>query len=638
MKVFKNHFFTKLNVILLTLIGILALTISVNATEDNILRIDGGAYYETKVDQTNEVGYGVSHNRYLGYSQIESKYARPGIDTNFLPQRTNVLNINQDENTKVVAWGTIENGVWKENTIIEMAKSYERLHPGWRVVAAINGDFFDINKTKDCPFTPSGAMISDGDVIKSQCSGGWGMLGFYYNEQKQLKFFPNNNNFSKTPTLSIYDNNNNIIKNFVVNKINEAPGDNETSVYYGVWNNKHNVVPQVVENEKAYVVGNATLSLAAYADAFYGKGEISLQGKTTLNRNQFAIVTNNKEVETMLNLGVTIRVQQEAEGELGNADSAIGCKGIFMQDGNPIYALDDYDNARFPRTIIGQNEQGKLMMAVIDGRQAVYDYYGTTGVETSAILKYYGFHDAYQMDGGGSTTMAVLIDNELKIVNSPSDSLGKEPRKDSNGILVATRVNEYDYKYEITENSITISLITISELEKYKYVYVQLNGKKNQVVNGKVTFDNLDSDTVYKFRLYANVDGEFIDLLTERTISTAQEKPVVSSVAYGIKKSSTSDFDTILTVNFSANKSLIDVKIIINDVEYSTKNKSLTIDEKLGNLLNANIKVKIIYDKSDGKGTQEEIIEIEKLKITSSYLFMDYQLEEFQNSLNNLLK
>ncbi|MDY2902910.1 MAG: hypothetical protein SOU07_05680 [Bacilli bacterium] len=73
-------------------------------------------------------------------------------------------------------------------------------------------------------------------------------------------------------------------------------------------------------------------------------------------------------------------------------------------------------------------------------------------------------------------------------------------------------------------------------------------------------------------------------------------------------------------------------------MEYSTKNKSLTIDEELGNLLNANIKVKIIYDKSDGKGTQEEIIEIEKLKITSSYLFMDYQLEEFQNNLNKLLK
>lgn len=631
-------FFKNINVILMTCLCLLFLSVTVNATEDNVLEIDGGAYYETKVDQTNNVGYGLTHNRYLGYSQITSKYARPGVDTGFLPQRTNVLEIKQDENTKIVAWGTIENGVWKENTIIEMAKSYEKMHPGWKVVAAINGDFFDINKTKDCAFTPSGAMISDGDVIKSQCQGGWGMLAFDYSEAKQLKFYPNNNTFSKTPTLSIYDENGNIIKDFIVNKVNTAPLENETSVYYGVWDSTHNVVPQSVDDERAYIVNNAELSLAAYADAFYGRGVITSQGKTNLVKNQFAIVTNNSEVAEYLSTGVKIRVQQQANGELANADSAIGCKGIFMQNGDPIYALDDYDNARFPRTIIGQKEDGTLMMAVIDGRQAKFDYYGTTGVETSAILKYYGFYDAYQMDGGGSTTMAVLIDNELKIVNSPSDTFGKEPRKDSNGILVATRVNEYDYEYEVTESTIDITLITINELEKYKDVYIQLNGQKKKVENGKVKFDNLSSNTTYKFNLFAKVNEEYVDLLTEKSIATAIEKPILSSVTYGLKKSSSSDFETSLTINFESIKAISDIKVIINDVEYDTKNRALTLSEELGNMLSANIKVKVIYDQKDGKGTQEEIIELKELKVNSAYLFMDYQYDQFQKSLSELLK
>lgn len=631
-------FFKNINVILMTCLCLLFLSVTVNATEENVFEIDGGAYYETKVDQTNNVGYGLTHNRYLGYSQITSKYARPGVDTNFLPQRTNVLEIKQDENTKVVAWGTIIDGVWKENTIIEMAKSYEKMHPGWKVVAAINGDFFDINKTKDCAFTPSGAMISDGEVIKSQCQGGWGMLAFDYSEQKQLKFYPNNNTFSKTPTLAVYDEKGNIIKEFTVNKVNTAPSENETSVYYGVWDSTHNVVPQSVDSEKAYIVSDAELSLAAYADAFFGKGVISGQGKTSLTRNQFAIVTNNSEVEEYLNIGVKIRVQQEANGELANADSAIGCKGIFMQNGEPVYALDDYDNARFPRTIIGQKEDGSLMMAVIDGRQAIFDYYGTTGVETSAILKYYGFYDAYQMDGGGSTTMAVLIDNELKIVNSPSDTQGKEPRKDSNGILVATRVNEYDYAYDVTESTINITLITINELEKYKEVYVQLNGQKKKVVNGKVSFDNLNSDTKYKFNLFAKVNEEYVDLLTENSVSTAIEKPILSSVNYGLKKSSSSDFDASLSVSFESTKAITDVKFIINGVEYETKNRALTLDEELGNMLSATIKVKITYNQNDGKGVQEEIIDISELKLTSAYLFMDYQASEFQNVLSKFLK
>ncbi|MEJ1105542.1 MULTISPECIES: phosphodiester glycosidase family protein [unclassified Kribbella] len=77
--------------------------------------------------------------------------------------------------------------------------------------------------------------------------------------------------------------------------------------------------------------------------------------------------------------------------------------------------------ARNPRTIAGTTPDGKILLATIDGRQTTS--VGTTMDETAAVADALGMHDAINLDGGGSTAMA-LQDGTL--VNHPSGAGGAE--------------------------------------------------------------------------------------------------------------------------------------------------------------------------------------------------------------------
>jgi hypothetical protein len=70
---------------------------------------------------------------------------------------------------------------------------------------------------------------------------------------------------------------------------------------------------------------------------------------------------------------------------------------------------------RNPRTIAGTTSDGKILLATIDGRQTTS--VGTTMNETAAVANALGMHDAINLDGGGSTAMAV---EGGTLVNHPS--------------------------------------------------------------------------------------------------------------------------------------------------------------------------------------------------------------------------
>jgi len=74
-----------------------------------------------------------------------------------------------------------------------------------------------------------------------------------------------------------------------------------------------------------------------------------------------------------------------------------------------------------PRTAIGIIGDGsKLVIVVVDGRQFLYSQ-GATMAELAEILIYYGAEFAMNMDGGGSSTLAVQSGMGVKVINSPID-------------------------------------------------------------------------------------------------------------------------------------------------------------------------------------------------------------------------
>jgi exopolysaccharide biosynthesis protein len=69
-----------------------------------------------------------------------------------------------------------------------------------------------------------------------------------------------------------------------------------------------------------------------------------------------------------------------------------------------------------PRTAIGVQADGRVIMVVVDGRQPRYSA-GLTLLGLAQLMRDLGAVDAMNLDGGGASTMVVKGD----VVNRPSD-------------------------------------------------------------------------------------------------------------------------------------------------------------------------------------------------------------------------
>ncbi len=81
---------------------------------------------------------------------------------------------------------------------------------------------------------------------------------------------------------------------------------------------------------------------------------------------------------------------------------------------------------RNPRTLAGVTAHGHLLLVTIEGRQPGYSV-GTSFLESAMVMRALGAIDAVNLDGGGSTAMA--IGNDL--VSRPSDAAGERPIADA---------------------------------------------------------------------------------------------------------------------------------------------------------------------------------------------------------------
>jgi hypothetical protein len=109
--------------------------------------------------------------------------------------------------------------------------------------------------------------------------------------------------------------------------------------------------------------------------------------------------------------GGRVRVRSSAEGF--NPLSAPWFHGSFVA-------------SRQPRTMAGVRRDGSLLLVTVDGRRPGWSA-GVTLQEGARVMRSLGARDALNLDGGGSTAMAV----RGRRVNLPSDPGGERPVSDA---------------------------------------------------------------------------------------------------------------------------------------------------------------------------------------------------------------
>ncbi len=619
-----------LGLLIFTLITLFAFNFQVKLMADENMYANDYAYY--KVNETleqSEIYDGVEYqhdsvvtavtdqSKIIGYECGGATYSdKPFIANHEYTQSAYVLTVPADSHVKVVVWSVVNNGKWTLSNILTTAKDFEAHNPGYKVIAGINGDFFDINAGENYPYTTLGAWISNGEVYKADVDSGRS-LGFNNNGSTTPYSCWDGAKASEKPTLYVFDQSGEVVYEKLIDKVNDVVSVGETALYYGEYDNNHRC--NSIDVEGAYIVENSYKQIAYSKTSFYGKGEISKIGNATLIANQFAIKTNDSVLNEYLKAGTIIKVQYNFDGDLANTELT-GYVTSFLKDGQH-YETDanyEYMDYRYPRTLVGYREDGTLVMACTDGRQADKGFYGLNGVESSAQMAYYGCTTALSLDGGGSTTMVILKDGELTAVNSPSDG---SLRNDGNAIFIVAPVPKVEMECKASDSTISVKLNVLEMITDFKELYIEVNGEKKKFEEKELIFENLKSNKKYAVCLYGKDGDDFVMIpiqnavMTQKLLFDVQEIMIelinVNGVEYYELTWNIEDIDgTISNISLKVGK----------DKVYASEGK-IRIKKSAGSPTTCDGELIISYALADGQGKNNYSYDVTNIQYKNTETF-----------------
>jgi hypothetical protein len=177
------------------------------------------------------------------------------------------------------------------------------------------------------------------------------------------------------------------------------------------------------------------------------RGGVVPAGDTVLQGTGAAAGWLTRSAPAGRQLRVAESVRDAATGapvRLGRGDSIVSAAPVLVRDGrididaaaegtvDPADLSFNYQwaNVRQPRTIAGVDDRGDLILVTVDGRLAGGSE-GFTLYEEAEFMRSLGAVQALNLDGGGSSAMAV----NGRLVNATSDATGERPVGDTIQVL-----------------------------------------------------------------------------------------------------------------------------------------------------------------------------------------------------------
>lgn len=295
-------------------------------------------------------------------------------------------------------------------------------------VAAINGDFFDINNSG----AALGAAVDDGTLLKSAAPGREKALTVDSSGVARLaELF-----LEGTVTLGTADD----APELPVAGLNvTAVPAGGVAVFDAAWGDAARTRPlgageQGVEVQVRTAPGSDEGAAGTVVSVGApGSGRLPADVRAVVARPGAAA-----DALAALAPGDEVTLAYGLRDDLGELRTAIGGDpdDWLLEDGEVTSSTSDFATLRHPRTAVGLSGDGTTAyLVVVDGRQA--QSIGASLPELGRFLDQLGADDAINLDGGGSTTMVARLpgDAGTSVLNSPSD--GGE-RLDANGLGLFT--------------------------------------------------------------------------------------------------------------------------------------------------------------------------------------------------------
>ena len=574
-------------IIITFLLTISSLTINANSKSYSD---DNSASWQVNEKTVNNIG-NLTHTLMYGTSTDTTQQTEGNQKVNVFEMKTDGIN------SKLVSWAMqTGKGSYARNGLSIIAEDYEEKHPGWIVVAGINGDQYYTKYGSGLgadgsfyyPNQPYYPMIIDGERRFPVTPTG--------NSASNYVGIANNNlNDSFVPAsqlsnvkIEVLNESDEVIYIHDVNKINESPNEGETSVWFAHPSTESNYDYQTYEvssdkdlyviemADLAYMNNSRTFTNVGGIDSLFGRGTITLLTKNqTIDKWQIAIDTNDNTLRSNLSVNTKVRIQYYYENEeMNKVESSFGYHSAQRENNKDIKTTADYDARRYNRSIFGKKADGTyVLMTVAKGT-----YSGTTQDESNAILKQFGVTDAYQQDGGGSVT--AIVRNEygtFDIVNESSDS-GVKQRSILSGCFFVIRDPGYiSYQKDSTRTSITITKTNNYNDEYISNVVATINGKEYKLENDNLTIEGLEDDTEYKINLTYDVK------INNQTVKGYHQiighTDSFTMPSHGVKEQNITANQVEFIRNSTVDEEYIYVKLKLNDQEYDLleENKPLII-------------------------------------------------------------
>ncbi len=507
---------------ILTIYMLLLLTVTFGINNNNISLLadtnTNSEYVNTVTDlKTTDLMGGVTL-----YEQKMTSLLNGDSQKAFQEHFVQWVDLKKENDVRIVTWTKQKADNWAASTTREAAIEWEKYHPGWVVVAGTNGDFFSNSgaNTKE----PTTNYMQEGDMFRSEYSKlPRSVIGF----KKDGSYIVGEPKLTENMLLHIYAEDGSVLEKIPISGYNTAATSDGITLYtkdcadtydltgYTVCEGTYTICRVAnTKNKSVFIKGEMNISRTGNAEEkpCMTREELKEDGttKTTIVR-EFYIATKNQEVVDKLKSGVKVKCQYDFVDEWADVINTMGYKYDLLLNGKSQHQkstnADCYTD--HPRTFIGFKEDGSPVLMVIDGRgkTAAEKNYGVSLFEGAEIMKLAGCVNAYNLDGGGSSTLIVRNQGGVfDVINRPSD--GSE-RSDANAIFLVMRDPAVEtVSGRSSASTISIKRKTTDYAKSVTDIKVTVNGKTYEMKSDEVIATGLLENTVYDVNVEYKLNGE----------------------------------------------------------------------------------------------------------------------------------